>query len=362
MGHKTPLYDCHLAANGKIVDFAGWDMPLHYGSQLQEHYQVRQHAGLFDVSHMTIVDLAGRGVRPYLRRLLANNIDRLYPGKALYSCMLNEAGGVIDDLIVYQRGDQEFRLVVNAATRDKDLQWLRKQQAGFDVTLTERRDLAILAIQGPETLQHQAVIAGGDEAILKALINLKPFHFIEQGQTFIARTGYTGEYGFEVLLPAEAAVILWQQLLASGVKPCGLGARDTLRLEAGMNLYGLDMDETVSPLVSNLSWTVMFEPADREFIGRQALLQQQALGIHDCLVGLVLTEGGVLRPHQTVVTDNGKEGITTSGTFSPTLSKGIALARVPIDVGTSCSVLVRHKPLHARVIQPPFVRQGKQAF
>ncbi len=360
MGKRTPLYQCHVEAQAKLVDFAGWDMPLHYGSQIQEHHQVRQQAGMFDVSHMTIVDLHGPAVADYLRYLVANNIDRLVPGKALYTCMLNEQGGVIDDLIVYKMTDNFYRLVVNSGTREKDLAWLTKQANSFELTLTVRDDCAMLAIQGPHIREKIPTLFSPDQA--QTILNLKVFHAAELDHYFIARTGYTGEDGFEVILPATEAPAFWRKLLAADIKPCGLGARDTLRLEAGLNLYGADMDETVTPLESNLAWTVAFDPTDRQFIGRTALEKQLHNGVKQQLVGLVLEGQGVLRNHQKVIVDGFGEGEITSGSFSPTLSKGIALARVPAQVGQHCLVDMRGKQVPVQVIKPPFVKQGKKTF
>ena len=360
MGKRTALYDCHLKANAKMVDFAGWDMPLHYGSQLQEHKIVREGAGLFDVSHMTIVDLHGDEVAAYLRRLVANNIDRLTPGKALYTCMLNEHGGVIDDLIVYKMDDQFYRLVVNSGTHDKDLAWMEKQRKGFTFDMKERTDLAMLAIQGPSISEKIPSIFPAEYAT--AITALKPFHAVSFDDWFVARTGYTGEDGFEVILPANIVQFFWEKLIDAGILPCGLGARDTLRLEAGLNLYGADMDETVTPLESNLAWTVAWEPEDRDFIGRSGLEKQRAAGVKHRLVGLVLETQGVLRNHQKVWVEGLGEGEITSGSFSPTLSKGIALARVPATIGEQCMVEMRGKQVPAQVIKPPFVRQGKKTF
>lgn len=358
MGKKTPLYQSHIAANAKMVDFAGWDMPLNYGSQVQEHHYVRQDAGVFDVSHMTIVDFQGHGVRAYLHRLVANNTDRLVPGKALYTCMLNEQGGVIDDLIIYKITEDFYRLIVNSATHDKDLAWMKTQAHGFDFEMTERTDLAMLAVQGPYVRKKLAGVFNAQE--VQAILDLKLFHAIDLGNIFIARTGYTGEDGFEVIIPATEVVNLWDKLLAANIHPCGLGARDTLRLEAGLNLYGADMDETVTPLESNLAWTIAWEPRERDFIGRQALEDQMKAGVKQCLVGLVLVGQGVLRNHQKVIVEGVGEGEITSGSFSPTLNKGIALARVPADIGTECMVEIRGKQVPVQVIKPPFVHQGKK--
>ncbi len=361
MAKRTALYEQHRAMGGKLVDFAGWEMPLHYGSQLEEHHVVRRGAGMFDVSHMTVVDLRGARVRQFLQHVLANDVGRLQlPGKALYSCMLNERGGVIDDLIVYFLEEQWFRMVVNAATRDKDLAWLTKQAAPFDVTLTERDDLAMIAVQGPQARALAGACMSPAQAAVAAGLEL--FFGAEAEGLFVARTGYTGEDGFELMVPVEAASALWQALAAAGVRPCGLGARDTLRLEAGMNLYGTDMDEETTPLESGLTWTVAWNPPEREFIGRAALEAQRDAGVARRLVGLVLRDKGVLRGHQRVVVAGVGEGETTSGTFSPTLGVGIALARVPAGTGAECQVDVRGRLLSADVVRPPFVRNGQRVF
>lgn len=358
MGKQTPFYAVHCQDNAKIVDFAGWDMPLHYGSQLQEHHDVRTHAGMFDVSHMGVVDLDGKDAAAYLRYLLANNIDRITEGRAIYSCMLNDQGGVLDDLIVYKITPDQFRIVINAGTREKDLVWMRKQGEGFDINLKERTDLAMLAVQGP--VAKETIIVLVDSVQRDAVQNMKPFTFMTVGDLFLARTGYTGEDGYEIIFPAVQAATLWQTLKQAGVKPCGLGARDTLRLEAGMNLYGSDMDETVTPLESNLSWTVAFEPKERDFIGRKALEKQLVEGVDRSLVGLVLEGPGIIRNHQKIKIDGNGEGEVTSGGYSPTLELSIALARVPSDIGMQCQVEIRNKHVPARVVKPPFVRHGKK--
>jgi aminomethyltransferase len=360
VGKRTPFYDLHVLANAKIVDFAGWDMPLHYGSQLQEHHQVRQHAGMFDVSHMGVVDLHGPDTIAYLRRLLANNVDRLTEGKALYTCMLNEKGGVIDDLIVYKLNNDFFRVVINAGTREKDIAWMRMQAESFNLEMKERTDLAMLAIQGPEIKDKLEKMLPADQ--VEILRQLKPFHFAVFKDWFIARTGYTGEDGYEIIFPAVEAAKLWHSAMAAGIAPCGLGSRDTLRLEAGLNLYGSDMDETVTPLESNLAWTVIMEPKERLFIGREALEQQSQEGVKRRLVGLVLDGPGIIRNHQKVIIAGDGEGEVTSGGYSPSLEKSIALARVPADTGSQCFVEIRNKQVPAQVIKPPFVRNGKKMF
>ena len=354
--NRTPLYESHAAAGAKLVDFGGWEMPLNYGSQIEEHHAVRRDAGMFDVSHMRPVDLEGPDARAFLRVLIANDIDKLtVPGKALYSCMLNEAGGVIDDLIVYFMRDGWFRAVVNASTAEKDIAWMRRAVAErrFDVRVTPRADLAIIAVQGPSA---RAKFWQARPSTRAATAKLSAFFAVEFDDLFVARTGYTGEDGFEVILPAKNAAQLWSDLKAIGVAEAGLGARDTLRLEAGMNLYGNDMDEKVSPLDAGLGWTVDLK-APREFIGRDALERD---GERMALVGLKLLDRGVLRSHQRVVTAAG-EGEVTSGTFSPTLQTSIAMARVPRDVkvGDTVHVDVRGKLLNAQVVKMPFVRNGK---
>lgn len=357
MGNRTPLYDAHLNAGAKMVDFAGWSMPINYGSQLDEHHTVRSTAGMFDVSHMTILDLKGEKTRDFLRYLLANDVDRLTtPGKALYSCMLQEDGGILDDLIVYGMAPAWYRMVVNAATRDKDLAWIRAQGASYNITIEERTDLAMIAVQGPLARDTVHKIIGPQAEALQAL---KPFYALALDQWFIARTGYTGEDGYEVMLPAIDAVDFWQQLRGAGVQPCGLGARDTLRLEAGMNLYGTDMDTSVTPLDSGLTWTVALEPDDRQFIGRDALVALKQSGLRYRFVGLILEGRGVLRGHQKVYIDGVEAGITTSGTFSPTLKQAIAMARLSVLEGHRCEVEIRGKLLPARIVKPTFVRHGK---
>jgi len=360
MPRITPLNEAHRRAGARLVDFAGWEMPLHYGSQLEEHHAVRRDAGMFDVSHMTVIDVEGPQATDYLRHLLANDVARLdTPGRALYSCLLNPQGGVIDDLIVYRFAPDRYRLVVNAATREKDLDWLQRQAAGFDVRLRERDDLAMIAVQGPHA--RERALPHLPDALREEAAGLAPFHATATVHPWmVARTGYTGEDGFEVLLPAGEAEGFWEALRGDGVCPAGLGARDTLRLEAGMNLYGTDMTEDTSPLESGLGWTVAWEPADRDFIGREALERQRAAGVPRRLVGLVLEDRGVLRGHQKVHTSAG-EGEITSGGFGPTVGRSVALARVPAAGARDefVDVEVRDRRLRARVVKPPFVRQGK---
>jgi len=355
--HQTPLHPAHREAGARLVDFAGWQMPLHYGSQLEEHHAVRRDAGMFDTSHMLPIDVEGAGAREFLRGALANDVARLKtPGKALYSCLLREDGGVLDDLIVTFLREDLFRVIVNAGTALKDLGWLEGLRAkrAPALKLRPRRDLAMIAVQGPnareKTWQALPELRAASEP-------LGAFFGAQAGESFIARTGYTGEDGFELLVPVETAVESWKRLAAAGVKPCGLGARDTLRLEAGMNLYGQDMDETVTPLESGLAWTVVLGDA-RDFVGKAGLVARKC---ERELTGLVLLgRGGVLRAHQKVHAAAG-EGEITSGGFSPTLEQSIALARLPAGTapGSRVRVEVRAKRLEALVVKPPFVRHGK---
>jgi len=356
MTQKTVLNDTHRRFGAKMVDFGGWDMPVNYGSQIEEHHAVRRDSGMFDVSHMCAVDVAGSDAKAFLLRLIANNVDKLkISGKALYSAMLNEAGGVVDDLIVYFLDDTRYRVVINAGTAEKDLAWMAARLAEWklDVTVTPRRDLAMIAVQGPNARQKVWQVLPETRAASEAL---KPFFAVTVGDYFVASTGYTGEDGYEISLPAGKADALWQALADAGVKPIGLGARDTLRLEAGMNLYGQDMDETVSPLDAGLAWTVDLLAA-RDFVGKAALLAKPQQ--HQFL-GLLLLDRGVLRAHQKVVTAQGS-GEITSGTFSPTMQQSIALARLPLGVaiGDTVKVEIRDKQLDAKVVKPVFARNGK---
>lgn len=358
MGLKTPLYAQHLDAGARMVDFGGWDMPVNYGSQIEEHHAVRRDAGMFDVSHMGVVDLKGARVRPFLRHLLANDVGRLQtPGKALYSCLLREDAGILDDLIVYFLSEAWFRVVVNAGTREKDVAWIRRHAAEFSVDVAERKDLAMIAVQGPNARDKAAtLLPAADRA---SALALDTFVGAEIAGLFIARTGYTGEDGWEIIVPATRVAETWKSLHAAGVAYCGLGARDTLRLEAGMNLYGSDMDESTHPLESSLGWTVAWTPPDRNFIGRAALESIREGGSARKLVGILLEDRGVLRSHQKVIAPPAGEGEMTSGTFSPTLERSIGLARVPAGAGAQVQVDIRGKLLAARVVKPPFVRNGR---
>jgi len=358
MTKKTILNDAHRQLGARMVDFGGWDMPVNYGSQIDEHHYVRKAVGMFDVSHMTVVDIDGAQAKLFLQHLLANDVAKLTrQGKALYSCMLNETAGIVDDLIVYYLDDENYRLVVNASTRDKDLAWIEKQAESFDVTVNERPQMAMIAVQGPKARQKVCPLL--PERLGLSAAEIKPFSACWFGEWFVGRTGYTGEDGFEIMLPENKAEGFWKQLLEVGVKPCGLGARDTLRLEAGMNLYGQDMDESKNPLESGLAWTVAWQPENREFIGRSALEKIKGKGTNDKFVGLLLEEKGVLRGHQKVVLEDGSTGEITSGGYSPTMERSIALARVPANIGETCKIDIRGKLKEATVVKPCFVRQGK---
>jgi len=354
---KTALHPEHVRLGARLVDFAGWEMPIQYQSQLEEHHAVRQAAGMFDVAHMAAVDLQGSRVREFLRHLLANDVARLtLPGKAMYSCLLREDAGILDDLIAYYLDEDRFRLVVNAGTADKDLAWITQHAAQYGVAVRRREDLGILAVQGPQARDQVLPLLPAtlrDRAA--ALVN---FQAAWEGECFVARTGYTGEEGFELILPHVELLALWLRLLDAGVRPCGLGARDTLRLEAGMNLYGQDMDETTHPLESGLGWTVAWEPSDRRFIGREALEPLRGRSPRK-FVGLVLEGRGIARAHMKVRFANGATGETTSGGFAPTMKQSIALARVDAAADGPCEVEIRGQWVAARVVKPPFVRGGK---
>ncbi len=354
MSLKTPLFDCHVAAGGKMVDFAGYQLPIHYGSLVNEHKAVRQTAGVFDVSHMTIVDVTGVNAEAWLRYLFTNDVKKLSHGQALYSCMCRENGGVLDDLIVYQIGDNSYRVIVNAATREKDLEWFAEQKWEF-TSVKVMDDLALVAVQGPQAVELASEVLEEFGVSGETTRALKRFSAWQHRDWFVARTGYTGEDGLEIALPKDSAETFWERLLQRGVSPAGLGARDTLRLEAGMSLYGNDLDEQHSPVESGIAWTVDVSDSNRDFIGRTVLEAQKRSGGRFVQVGLTLESRGVLRQGQVVEVDGESVGVITSGTFSPTLQKTIALARVNGPIESGCDVLIRDKPQAARVISVPFL-------
>ncbi len=345
----TPLNNNHKELSAKMIDFGGWEMPINYGSQIAEHNAVRTDVGMFDVSHMCVVDVKGAESKDFLRILIANDVEKLYPSKALYSCMLNDTAGVIDDLIVYFVAENEYRMVINSATTEKDIAWINSKSEVFDVSVTQRQDLAIIAVGGPNARTNVYEAIPGTKEMCE---HLKPFEFAVVGSLFIARTGYTGEDGFELILPNASAPFTWQMLVEAGVTPCGLGARDTLRLEAGMSLYGNEMDETISPYEAALDWTVDMKDSTRAFIGKSALAESELT-----IRGVVLEAKGVLRAHQVIHTDAGM-GEITSGTFSPTMKTSIAMVRMP-KVATTASVEIRGSEVPLRIVKLPFVRNGK---
>ena len=361
MSQQTPLHNLHVQASAKMVDFNGWSMPINYGSQIAEHESVRNNCGIFDVSHMTILDFEGAQARDLIRYIISNDIDSLKNEcDGLYSAMMNESGGVIDDLIAYKM-PFGYRLVVNCATRGKDLKWISSHLKKFEVTMKERNELSILAIQGPQSEKILSLCSNLPTVALKNKMRLQG---TIKGETFISKTGYTGELGFEVILPNDESKILWQEAIAVGAKPAGLAARDTLRLEAGMNLYGFEMDESISPLECNMEWTVSLKDSKREFLGKEAFLTKK--NSNDCLhlVGVLLEERAIIRSGQEVYLDAKKtvKGIVTSGTYSPTLKKSIALARVPRLKKDICYTEVRGKLLEAKIGKPRFIKEGKIIF
>lgn len=358
---RTPLFESHQQAGAKLVDFGGWEMPLHYGSQIEEHEAVRTSCGMFDASHMTVVDIDGSDAHAYLSILLANDIDRLGEhGQALYSCMLNHDGGVVDDLIVYFRGDQNYRLVVNASTREQDLAWMQSCIGDFDVTLNEKPELALIAVQGPKAKEVFGKVAEAHNlhGLFDKVAELKRFSACEHNSVYVGRTGYTGEEGYEIILPAEHAAMTWAAFAGQGAVPCGLGCRDTLRIEAGLNLYGTDMDQTITPLEAGLAWTVNFKRADRSFNGRSALEKQMATTELPLWCGVVLAGKGVIRGGYTVSTAGGAKGVITSGTFSPTLKRAVGFVRISPTEETECLVEIRGRQLEAWLRPLPFVRNG----
>ncbi len=358
MGLRTPLYEKHLQHNARMVDFAGWQMPIQYQGVIEEHHAVRKNAGMFDVSHMLTVDIVGKDAKRFIRFLLANDINKIPQGKALYSCMLNEEAGIVDDLIAYHFSDDFIRLVINAGNRTTDVEWMNQHKGNFDVKINVRDDLAIIAVQGPAA--RQKADAALTDLATTEVKSLKPFSMHKNGEWMIARTGYTGEDGYEISLPASEACAFWDKLIDQDVTPCGLASRDTLRLEAGMNLYSQDMDQTTTPIESALMWTVSLTD-DRDFVGKKALLNKKPV-IDSKLVGLVLLDRGVLRHGQKVVVEgSSKTGVITSGTFSPTLSESIALARIPKDA-ENVFVEIRNKQVSAKIVQFPFVRKGEKVY
>ncbi|MDN5938677.1 MAG: glycine cleavage system aminomethyltransferase GcvT [Salinisphaera sp.] len=361
MGARTPLFEAQQRAGARMVAFAGWDMPVHYGSQMQEHRAVRAAAGMFDVSHMAVVDIRGGDARAFLRLVLANDVAKAdSPGTALYGCMLNDQAGVVDDLIVYHLQDGFYRAVLNAATTHKDLAWMRAHAQGLDVEIAHRDDLSIIAVQGPQARERTRGLL--PEGLAARAMECKPFRAVHAADWLVGRTGYTGEDGFECILPTGEAPAMWRALADSEVAPCGLGARDTLRLEAGLMLYGQDLDEQHHPLESGVGWTVAWKPEDRDFVGRRAL--SAARQNQRCaLIGLLLEDKGVMRAGQVVRHSQAAgQGVLTSAGYGPTVERSLGLARVPLhwnDAPGLLEVEIRGRPCSARRVGFPFVRHGK---
>ncbi|MFC4892179.1 glycine cleavage system aminomethyltransferase GcvT [Pseudofrancisella aestuarii] len=353
---KTVLHDTHVSSGAKMVDFSGWEMPINYGSQIAEHNSVREACGIFDVSHMLALDIVGKDTSDFLRYLLANHINKVQANEAQYGCMLNADGGIVDDLIVYKINDNFFRLVINAGNRASDFEWIKQNSSGYDVEITPKENLAIIAVQGPKA--SEVLSKTLDKAVSERVLSLNPFNFLFHDEWMFARTGYTGEDGFEIAVPRDEAVSFWNDLVANGANPCGLGARDTLRLEAGMHLYGSDMNTSTSPLDRGLGWSVDLKDENRDFIGKSAVLKRKAEGVDTKWVGVVLKSKGVLRAGQQIVFDNGGVGFITSGSFSPTLKYSIALAYVPKEANNP-QVVIRDKHLPVEIVKPKFVKNGK---
>ncbi len=357
MGLRTPLYEQHLALGAEMSEVNGWELPLHYGSQVEEHCQVRKDCGVFDVSFMTVVDVLGEQAKAYLHYLLANDVELLHGnGSGLYSVMLNEQAGIIDDALIYLMPDG-YRLMFNTGFTDRIIGWMKLNKGIFKVTIKPQQDIAILSIQGPNAVSKLVKLL--DQQYVAQLEKLQPLYSCLVGGWFISRTGYTGEDGVEIILPKAEAEHLWLELVGAGIMPIGMRARDTLRLEAGYSLYGQDMNEDISPLSCNMDWTVAWIPEDRNFIGREALDKKRQNGICNKLIGLVSEERGTLHNGQLVRIEGKEEGVITSTNFSPTLGKCIALARVPVKTGSRAEVEIKGKWYPVRIVSPRFVWHGE---
>ena len=361
---KTPLYEKHVEANARIVDFAGWWLPVQYVGILEEHRAVREHAGMFDVSHMGEIRVRGPESYACLQKLLTNTLSGMKDGDVRYSPICYPSGGTVDDVLVYRFSAEEYWLVVNASNKDKDLTWIRENAAECSVTVEDdSAATAEIALQGPAAVGIISELAGPAPA------KLGYYEFAEQiplaGTTaLISRTGYTGEDGFEIYCPAEAATIVWDALLAAGtaygLQPAGLGCRDTLRFEAGMPLYGHELSADISPLEAGLARFVSFEKG--EFNGRASLWAQREQGLKRKIVGFEMLERGVARAGYPVSKDGKKTGYVTSGTFAPTIGKNLGMALVEADIGplgTEIAVEIREKAVRAQTVSRPFSRRGK---
>lgn len=364
-GRKTPLYDEFVNLGAKTIDFGGWEMPVQFSGIKEEHYTVRNKAGLFDVSHMGEIKVKGPEASRFLNRMLTNNTEKLTPGKAQYTIMCHENGGTVDDLIVYHLSDEEYLLVVNAANREKDLQWLLDHRSEGVEIIDESSDYAQLAIQGPFAEEILQTLTSTE------LKNIKFFRFAAdvefdgvEGSAIVSRTGYTGEDGFEIYLPSGSAVDLWKKCLEAGeifgIQPVGLGARDTLRFEAGLPLYSHELSSSISPIEAGLGFAVKTEKTE-DFIGKSVLKEEKENGPARKLAGIEMLEKGIPRHEYKILSADNKEiGFVTSGTQSPTLQKNLGLALLDVkytSIDEIVYVQIRKKILKAKVTNTPFYRR-----
>ena len=361
---RTPLYECHLESSGRMVPFAGWEMPVQYSGVMEEHRAVRSSVGLFDVSHMGEIEVIGRRALEFIQYVTCNDASKLVAGRAQYTGLMTPRGTFVDDLLVHKIDDDRYLLVVNAANKDKDYAYLCAQVAAFEhADVTDRSaDFAQIAVQGPRALDVLQRLTAVE------LPAIRYYRFVEGAvngsPAIVARTGYTGEDGFEVYLAPEAAPDLWRALLEAGapegIVPCGLGARDTLRFEASMPLYGNDIDDTTTPLEAGLGWIVKLEK--EAFLGREALSRQTAAGITRKLVGFEMRGRGIGRHGYPVWADGKKVGVVTSGTHSPTFGKALGMGYVPVayaEPGTGIEVEIRGQQVAAEVVETPFYRRPR---
>ena len=362
---RTPLFDTICARKARMVPFAGWEMPVQFAGLKQEHLAVRSAAGAFDISHMGKFLLRGPEVLAALQPLVPTDLLPLQPGRAQYTVLLNPEGGIIDDLIIYARGPEAAVIIANAATTQKDAAWLRQHLSEKGVDFSDvSRDRALIAVQGPQAIGLVRPLLADDPGQLLAFGHFETVLAGADGAAvFVARTGYTGEDGVEMMVPAEVASQVWEQLLAAGVEPCGLGARDTLRLEAAMGLYGQDMNDGTTPLEAGLGWLVHLDRKG-DFIGRGVLERQKADGIPKKLVGLEMSGRHIARHDYPIQHEGETVGIVTSGTLAPTVGKAIALGYVPTALakpGRELEVTIRGKNYPAAVVKKPFYRTSAPA-
>jgi len=345
---KTYLNEFHSTHDGNLVDFSGWEMPINYGSQINEHNEVRTNVGIFDVSHMAVFDFSGDNQVEFLKKLLPNDVTKILNSKrALYSPLLNENGGILDDLIVYHTGNNHFRIISNCATRQQNNDWFNEKAKQFEVKVNFQENASIIAIQGPNS-----------DEVLSTLysLDLKNFHIYQDDEVMIARTGYTGEIGFEIISNQKKGLELWNHFISKDVKPIGLAARDTLRLEAGLNLYGSDMTINNHPYESNLGWTIDNSDENRNYIGKNSLAIEAES--KKKLIGFYTEERGVLRAGSKVHFAGG-EGIVTSGTWSPTFKKNIGFCRVDANYPAQGNALLRDKEINLHFCETNFLKHLK---